>query len=290
MIRASLTLSFFGCTLFAQQIFTSSSVNSEANGTIRAVFSSPQRHFGELVTGAPYSADRVTEHVQTLADGTHIRQDNHTEHVARDSQGRTRSERPLLNGPVRQGAPSITLVEIYDPVAGAGYVLDEQNKVAHRVTMQPAEVPQPAARPTGGGGGGGSRIVSSGTSVAVGSTGVVATGGVVQPRQVRPASTQEKLGEQNIEGVVAEGTRSSTTWPIGAQGNDRPITDSSENWFSRELKLTVLSKQDSARFGESVTKLINISRAEPDASLFQPPPDYTVVEDKDTVTLNLKKP
>jgi hypothetical protein len=37
-------------------------------------------------------------------------------------------------------------------------------------------------------------------------------------------------------------------------------------------------------------KLINISRAEPDAALFLPPPDYTMVEDKDTITLNLKRP
>ena len=132
--------------------------------------------------------------------------------------------------------------------------------------------------------------MSGGTSIAVGSSGMVATGGVVQPRPNRPTSTHEKLGEQTIEGVVADGTRSSTTWPVGSQGNDRPITDTTEAWYSRELKESVLSKRNSPQFGEYVMKLINISRAEPDAALFLPPPDYTMVEDKDTITLNLKRP
>jgi hypothetical protein len=282
MIRAALTFSFFACALNGQQIFTNSSVNFN-NGEIRATFSNLNANPGTVVAGAPYSADRVTEHIQTLADGTHIRQQNSTEHIARDSEGRTRIERSLLNGSASQGAPSITLIQIFDPVAGAGYILDDQNKVAHRVTLHPVELPE--ARPSAGGSG----IVRSGVSVTL-ESGVVATGGVVQARPARPTSTQEKLGDQTIEGVVAEGTRSSTTWPIGAQGNDRPITDTGETWYSRELKTLVLSKRVSPQFGESVMKLTNISRAEPSAALFLPPPDYTVVDDGDTITLNLKRP
>ena len=75
MIRAALILVFLGCTLFAQQIFTNSTVNFDATGGIRATFSALTGNPGAVVTGAPFSADRVTEHVQTLADGTHIRPD-----------------------------------------------------------------------------------------------------------------------------------------------------------------------------------------------------------------------
>ena len=50
---------------------------------------------GPLVTGAPYSADAVTDITQTLADGNKIHQTN-TTRVYRDSQGRTRRE-PGLN-------------------------------------------------------------------------------------------------------------------------------------------------------------------------------------------------
>jgi hypothetical protein len=41
---------------------------------------------------------------------------------------------------------------------------------------------------------------------------------------VRPQMTAEKLASQTIEGVLVEGTRQTTTWPVGAQGNDRAIT------------------------------------------------------------------
>jgi hypothetical protein len=281
MLQTVIACSFFGCTLFAQQIFTNSSVNIN-NGEIRATFSSLDGNLRNVVTGAPFSADRLSEHTQTLADGTHIRQDNSTEHIARDSQGRTRIERPLLNA--NQGMGGIAAIQIFDPVAGVGYILDQQNKVAHRVPMQAVNAPPPPPmRATGGGGGGG------GSSIVLGSSGIVATGSVISPNHKRPTSTHENLGEQTIEGVVAEGSLSSTTWPVGSQGNDRPITNTNESWFSRELKMAVLTKNSSLQFGEQVTKLINISRAEPDASLFQPPPDYTVVDDKDTVTLNLKR-
>jgi hypothetical protein len=39
------------------------------------------------------------------------------------------------------------------------------------------------------------------------------------------------------------------------------------------------------RSGEQTQKLINISRSEPDASLFQPPPDYTIVDEKADFTI-----
>src|SRR6516225_4299689 len=48
---------------------------------------------GGAVTGAPYSAEEVTEHVQTLADGTHITQPSPKTVFYRDSLGRTRIER-----------------------------------------------------------------------------------------------------------------------------------------------------------------------------------------------------
>ena len=55
---------------------------------------------GGAVTGAPYSAEEVTEHVQTLADGTHITQPSPKTIFYRDSLGRTRIERtfPLPPG------------------------------------------------------------------------------------------------------------------------------------------------------------------------------------------------
>jgi len=55
---------------------------------------------GGGMMGAPYSAEEVTETIQTLADGTHISQPAPKVKFYRDSQGRTRAERtfPLPAG------------------------------------------------------------------------------------------------------------------------------------------------------------------------------------------------
>ena len=81
-----------------------------------------------------------------------------------------------------------------------------------------------------------------------------------------------------MEGLVVHGTKTTTTIPTCAQGNDRPITRVSEQWVSDEMKLTVVSKYFDPRSGESTIFLKNLQRSEPDISLFQVPPDYTLVQ------------
>ena len=96
------------------------------------------------VMGVPYSAEQVTEHVQTLADGTHISQPAQTTKSYRDSQGRTRTERsfPLPPGAVAKGTDAPSFVEITDPVAGFHYTLEPHDHTAHRMSM-PAVPPPP---------------------------------------------------------------------------------------------------------------------------------------------------
>ncbi|HEX5084039.1 MAG TPA: TonB family protein [Blastocatellia bacterium] len=94
-----------------------------------------------------------------------------------------------------------------------------------------------------------------------------------------PART-ENLGKRKIEGVECEGTRAVTTMPPGAIGNERPIETASETWYSPELQMTILSKRSDPRFGESIYQVTNIIRSEPEAALFQIPPDYTVIDSR----------
>jgi hypothetical protein len=86
-------------------------------------------------------------------------------------------------------------------------------------------------------------------------------------RQVK----HEDLGTQTIEGVSAEGKRETVTIPAGQIGNERPIEIITETWSSPELHTIVLRKHSDPRVGETVFRLTNINRSEPDASLFQPP-------------------
>ncbi len=93
-----------------------------------------------------------------------------------------------------------------------------------------------------------------------------------------------------MEGVVVEGWRTTFTHPVGDMGNDRPVVRTRESWMSTELGLTILSINSNPQGGVNTTKLINISRAEPDMDLFRPPADYTIVDEAGaTVTIQYGK-
>lgn len=205
------------------------------------------------VVGTPYSAEELTERTQTLADGTHITQTQSRVRQYRDSQGRTRTERqPTLIGPRPQ--PDLPpIIEIRDPVAGATYMLQPRQKTAQRI-----RVGRPAVAPT---------------------LALNAPPPPPPPTRTefsRPEMATESLGTQLIGGVLAEGTRRTVTLPTGSIGNDRPISTVTETWFSPELKITVASKTSDPRSGETIMRLENLSRTEPDPSLFQVPADYQI--------------
>src|SRR5947208_2553738 len=85
------------------------------------------------VTGAPYSAQVVTERIQVLADGNRIEQTS-AGSVARDGQGRMRRDEalPSLEGDKGESAH---VVMIDDPVAQVHWTLDAQTKTAIKMTL-----------------------------------------------------------------------------------------------------------------------------------------------------------
>ncbi len=236
----------------AQQIFMNRSWKMDGD-TTTVMFGSPRGFAPRPVMGAPFTADRVNQLTQTLADGTHIRQPANVEHISRDSQGRTRSERtpfPNMARVTGQNPADFKIVEITDSVAGVACMIDDQNKVAHRVALQALVQRRPAVGAAGAGPG--SPTVSNG--VVIGSAAGVGGGtGVASARAPdgrRPQFVTEKLGSKNIEGVIAEGTRTTTTWPVESQGNDRPIVEIGESWFSPELKQMILFSRTTIRATE----------------------------------------
>ncbi len=203
----------------------------------------------QVISGKPYSARQVTEHVHTLADRTNITQPPDTELLYRDSAGRTRTERPI--GPSNL-AGQYVIVEICDPVAQVQYTLDPVSKVAHRVVMR---LQSPGESGSGGG------------------------GGIQEER--------EDLGTKEMEGVVVHGTKFTATVPAGAQGNDRPLVTVREQWVAPGLGLTVLNHILDPRNGETTVKLTNISTTGHDPTLFMPPADYSVVEETGEFQFNV---
>jgi hypothetical protein len=94
----------------------------------------------------------------------------------------------------------------------------------------------------------------------------------------RGQGVQTSLGSKEMEGVRANGEK--TTWTIeaGKFGNEKPIVIVSEKWTSPDLMLTLYARDFDPRSGETVYKLNNLKRGEPDAELFKVPADYKVRE------------
>jgi hypothetical protein len=226
---------------------------------------------GKVVKGAPYSAVASTEMTQVLSDGNQIRH-KMTSNIYRDSQGRTRREENFAGfGPlVVNGSHPPSVVFISDPVSGSDYVIEPDNKIARKVpSLQANGIAMNKVFSTGGGVGG-----------AVGPVGpvvqVFGDPGVTVSAESRVQRSTESLGQQSIEGVVAEGKRITTTIPAGAMGNQRPITTVTEEWLSSELQVVVLSTTKDPRVGETTYRLTNIQRSEPPATLFTLPADYAI--------------
>jgi hypothetical protein len=88
---------------------------------------------GKVVKGAPYSAQALTEAVQTLSDGNRIINKS-TATLYRDSEGRTRREQTLrVMGPLIGTGEAPQTIFINDPVAGVNYALDTRSHVAHKM-------------------------------------------------------------------------------------------------------------------------------------------------------------
>lgn len=252
----------------------------ERNDTFNFI-SSEMSFDGKLVKGAPYSADAVTESTQTLADGNSI-VNKSTTRLYRDSEGRTRREQTLRSiGPFAYAGEPPQTIFINDAVAQMSYVLDVRNHSARKmpsyrfeVTVAPPAAdgkppiapqgPTPPAQPDNNG----NVYVRTTTPSASGEGRVEYFGGGKRART-------ESLGKQQVEGVEAEGTRTTVTIQAGEIGNVLPIDIVNERWYSSELQTVIMTKQSDPRFGVTVYRLANIDRREPDKSLFQVPADYT---------------
>ena len=224
------------------------------------VLASEPLDVGEPVTGAPYSAEIVTEILQPLADGNRIERRT-TSAVARDGEGRVRREQKLAAiGPILpQG--DVQIVTINDPVAKVHYSLDAARKVAIQSPMMFTQRFEWTAAAS-----------ASGTATAAVGMRRLPAGGATQAQDART----EQLGTRDVEGVKVEGTRTTITIPTGAIGNVAPIEIVSERWYSPELRTVISSRRSDPRFGETTYRLENIVRAEPSPELFQVPSDYTV--------------
>jgi hypothetical protein len=257
-----------------------------ASDTYRFVSSEFSWH-EKVVKDAPYSADSVTETRQTLADGNRIVRKISSQ-IYRDSEGRIRREQTLgFIGAWSAEQPQKTIF-VNDPVAGVNYILEPNSRTARKILL-----PTRGSEATGSVGGGIAAGINLSTGGGTGTAHAVFLAGgnrtAALPSSGATQHKNEQLGKQIIEGIEAEGTRTTLTIPAGRIGNERPIEIVSERWYSPELQTVVMTKRSDPRFGETIYRLTNIQRGEPSPSLFVPPPDYTVKETTGPVDFHFQR-
>lgn len=117
-------------------------VTVRANGKGNPVYEPEAVEVGvtsQLVKGAPFTAEVLTEFTQTLADGNRVVRRQAT-NVYRDGQGRTRKDQfaaASLSQTLR-GETATGIKIISDPVEGVSFLVNEKARFAERQVARPA--------------------------------------------------------------------------------------------------------------------------------------------------------
>jgi len=210
-----------------------------------------------VLTGAPFSGVEEAERHRVLIDGTHIDWVAHPEKYWRDSAGDTRAEIPLFSyeTPVTRGFPEI--VVIFNVADSCEYVLDPEKHVAHRFSVKVIVAPK------------------TGVTLANETNRVNS----YHLDNLHQTVKTEELGTNVVEGLIAQGRRTTITKDPGFEKGDELAEFVTEKWDSVDLQLEVLYKSDAIHSTDNIRKLTNVNRAEPDAGLFHVPAGYTIVDE-----------
>ena len=209
------------------------------------------------IEDAPFTANIESIRIETLADQTHI---NHRilSRVLRDSAGRQRFEEGKDEAFYPSQSPPD--IQIYDVVARRIIQLNAVNSTASSDPMDPthAALRVPASKEP-----------------------------IVWQMNGRPPETseKEKLPAQQIAGLMADGTRTIYTIPAGREGNDRDLHVIDELWISPLYRVPLMHIHDDPRHGRVVIRVIEFIAGEPEASLFQVPTGYKVLDRRSGTTV-----
>lgn len=261
-----------------------------------------------IVKNAPFSADVISENIQTLVDGNKIK-NTFTSKMYRDSEGRFRREGTLNPGMILTPLFKVQPVfHIVNPIEGVNYYLDSKTKTVREMRMKPKNYSSGDRKPI-------EVPITSPTKVGKESQKIEEkmakvgeekwkTGEKITRIEEKVAKTQEKLrdnpkpnevviesdsvksetlGTKQIEGVEVEGTRNIHLINAGAIGNEKPIEIVYERWYSKELQLIISSRFYDPRYGEQLYRLTNISRNNPEQSLFEVPKDYKILSQEKVI-------
>jgi hypothetical protein len=193
------------------------------------------------VEGIPFSATEEIRNEMPLGDGT-VDIKRTTVVLARDVRGRIHNERRSLVPEHFRGTPHLQEVYLFDPQTRIDTMYVPGSYLARQIQ-----------RPE--------RTENAGRSAVV-----------------NPDVKIEDLGTATINGIFVRGTRRTTTLPARASSTGVPIAIINEAWYSEDLQINIQIRHTDPRTGTETVTLTNIVEAEPDATLFEIPDGYRIVD------------
>jgi hypothetical protein len=197
------------------------------------------------LTNAPFQATVTAEWTKHLPDGSTTVVKNHRL-VVRDSQGRIYQQRRTLVPEGSSQESRVFRIEISSPVTHTKYFCDPG---LTRCELRSYDVP---------------------VTEPVVPVGEIANG----TRYLSRAS----LGTKTIEGLEAIGTRETMTIQTGVIGNNAPVDNTKEFWYSPKLGLNLQVLRLDPLHGDQLFSVSDLKLAEPDSRLFVLPPGCKVTD------------
>jgi hypothetical protein len=198
---------------------------------------------------APFSMTLAAEWSRPLNNGGTFTTVN-SRPIKRDSAGRIYQERWLMSPKDRNIPSRMSWIQIADPVAKTLYQCNARAKVCELVVLGDSTTLR--FDPT--------RLKSG------------------QLKDGKGTRTHEDLGPSFFAGVAVHEYKDTLTLNAGVMGNDLPMVTVRHYRFSAELGFNLTSMVEAPQIGKQTFTVTEISTTEPDASWFQPPQGYTVVD------------
>jgi hypothetical protein len=207
---------------------------------------SAQDIFVTPVAKAPFSGVVNVECSRVQQDGS-IVSFKTIRNIGRDSRGRIHNESRVLVPVSDTKTPGLISIHLYDPQTRISTMLNPQERTfwTQTVNHPPSAVPPtiPYASPPG------------------------------DALPQNEFTKQEDLGIHEMEGLPVHGVRETQTIPAeNSAGKEIDITD--EYWYSDDLRINLMIKHSDPRTETITMTVAEITRAEPDPSLFEIPDGY----------------
>jgi hypothetical protein len=246
MRRASLLLLFGGLAIFSIPSLVAQAPQDSLHAPSGDTRLMVQSIAVPPLTNVPFTATVSTTWVRLFDDGSTQTIQNHRT-IARDNLGRVYQQRRNLypEGDPREN--EIRQIEISDPQTHEIYFCHPIQRTCELRGYYGPTSPAPLipAGPLDGG---------------------------------KAFLTRAPLGNDSVSGLETVGTRETTTLNGGAIGNDRSISIVKEFWYSQQLGINLIEKRQDPRVGTQTFTVSEVSLGEPDASLFETPAGFQIVD------------